>query len=447
MKTDERKNKTATDDVWIPTCCDMCFNVCGMKAHRLGGVVVQVAGDPDSPQGHGRLCSKAHASIMSLFSPYRVKTPLKRTNPEKGIGVDPKWVEISWEEALDTIVQKLKKIRQDDPRKLIILTFDLSYYMSGMRLAMGNAFGTPNIWTGGAKYFCGNGVHPIAHLRHGVFSMDPDLGYCDYLISIGTQSGFAADANMVSRATKMADARIRGMKLVVVDPIGTVPAAAKADDWIPIRPGTDAAFALAIVNVLVNELGIYDAEFIKKYTNGPYLIGQDGHYLRDKATNKALIWDAEEGRAKTYDSPDITDFALEGSYQVNGTRGTPAFQVVKDHIRKYTCEEVSKITTIPADTIRRIATEFGRAARIGSKIVIKGKELPYRPACVHYLRGAQSHKHAVLSGLAIHLVNMIVGSIDVPGGILGSNPVLLPGSVGGFRWGPLEGSDGMLSSG
>jgi len=241
----------------------------------------------------------------------------------------------------------------------------------------------------------------------------------------------------------MADGRLRGTKVVVVDPICN-PAAAKADEWLPIRPGTDAAFALAIINVLLNEVGIYDAQYLKKHTNGPYLIGADGHYLRDEATRKPLIWDSEDGKAKTYDDPSLKDFALEGEYKVDGVGGKPAFHLLKERVKKYTCEEAAEITTIPAETIRRIAREFGEAARIGSTIVIEGKELPYRPACVYWRKGANQHKHSMLTGMAIQLMNIVLGAMDVPGGMIAMNSRLLPGRVNNWCYGPQEGPDGLL---
>ena len=242
---------------------------------------------------------------------------------------------------------------------------------------------------------------------------------------------------------RMADARIKGTKLVVVDPVCN-PAAAKADEWLPVRPGTDAAFALAVINVLLNELGIYDAKYLKKHTNSPYLISPDGHYLRDKATGKPVVWDPEDNKAKIYDDPGIKDFALEGNYKVNGTNGTPAFQLLKEQVKQYTCEKAAEITTIPADTIRRIAKEFGEAARIGSTIVIEGKELPHRPACVYWRKGANQHKHSMLTGMAIQLMNIVIGAMDVPGGMIAMNSRLLPGKVNNWSYGPQEGPDGLL---
>ncbi|MBI2986687.1 MAG: thiosulfate reductase, partial [Deltaproteobacteria bacterium] len=79
----------------------MCFAACGIVAHRKNGVLVKIEGDPGCPASEGHLCPKGQAGLIGLYDPSRVKTPLVRTNPEKGMGVDPKWREISWEEALE----------------------------------------------------------------------------------------------------------------------------------------------------------------------------------------------------------------------------------------------------------------------------------------------------------------------------------------------------------
>ncbi|MHC4590031.1 MAG: molybdopterin-dependent oxidoreductase, partial [Planctomycetota bacterium] len=106
------------EDVWIPTSCGQCYCMCGIKVRRQNGIVTEIAGNPDAPTGRGTICTKGLASPHLLYDPYRVNYPMKRTNPEKGIGVDPKFVRISWEEALDTIDQKLRECQERDPRGL-----------------------------------------------------------------------------------------------------------------------------------------------------------------------------------------------------------------------------------------------------------------------------------------------------------------------------------------
>jgi len=95
------------EDVWLPTQCDRCYNDCGIQVHRINGVTVEIVGEPDSTHGaEGGLYSKSVAGLQVLYDPNRLNVPLRRTNPEKGIGVDPKWKEITWDEGLDEIIPR-----------------------------------------------------------------------------------------------------------------------------------------------------------------------------------------------------------------------------------------------------------------------------------------------------------------------------------------------------
>lgn len=414
--------------------CYMCFNACGIVAHTQGNRVLRIEGDPDNPQNHGQLCLKGRAGLYGLDNPHRITTPLRRTNPEKGIGVDPRWEPLPWEEALTVVADRLKAIREDDPRKLIGCSFDTHAYTQFFTWLI--AFGTPNGVAGGASFFCGNGLHPVAKLTHGTWFLEPDIDHCNYLILDGTQSGFVANHLPMDLAERMRRARERGMKLVVIDPIETN-AGKSADEWIGIVPGTDGELALALANVLVNELGIYDAEFLKRHTNGTYLIGADGRYVRDGASGKPQVWDTVRGAAGAFDAVGWESQALVGEYTVDGRACMPAFRKVKEHLAGYAPEAAARICGVPAATIRRIAREFGEAAAIGSTIEVDGQILPLRPACVNWCRGPIAHEHGFLTGFSLQLLNMIVGAIDVPGGHLGANPV-------GPWWEPGVSADGLL---
>ena len=422
------------EDMWIHSACDMCFAACGILAHRVDGVLVKVDGDPDCPASGGHLCAKGQAGLIGLYDPSRVKVPLRRINPQKGIGVDPKWEEISWETALYILTDKLTKVREKDPRGLVVSTFDqiaLSYFI---RPVWAVAFGTPNSdWVG---YYCGNYLHASMYLTNGSFHSDFDLDYCNYAILLGNQQGFMAGLNATVMARKMADARRRGMRVVVVDPVGTN-AAAKADEWVPIRPGTDGAFILSLIHVLLNELGCYDRDFLSCRTNGPYLVQEDGSYLKEGS--KPLVWDQKSETAAPFDQSGISP-ALEGKFVAGGESCQPAFQALKEHVRDYAPEKVAPLTTISAATIRRIAKEFGAAARVGSTIVIDGKVLPYRPVAVNIYRGAGAHKHGTHTALAVQVLNMIVGAFYVPGGHRGPN---LVGPSG--QWKPGQTQEGLIT--
>jgi len=402
-------------DEWIRSACKMCLHGCGIRVHVKDGVVLKIEGDPDNVNNMGKLCAKGLSGIMRHYDPNRVKTPVRRTNPEKGPGVDPKWEPISWDEALDIVGKRLKKIRSEDPRKLLVAINDFQrIHLWGW----GAAFGTGHYFTTVGQ-FCGAAYHPINGIIDGAFASVNDYKYCNYWIQIGGGDGFSAHLHVTGSTKRMADARVnRGMKLIGVDP-RMASYCAKADEWIPVIPGTDRAFILGMVYVMLHELNRYDVIFIKKHTNGPYLIKPDGRYFRDRETNKPMVWDGVDNRAKVYDDPTIKDFTLEGRFEIGGVVVRPGFQVVKDTLQDHTPERMSKICDVPAGTMRRIAREFVEEARIGSTIMIEGKEYPYRPAAINFYRGAVGHYDGTHDHAAIKLMNMLVGNIDVPGGHLG----------------------------
>ncbi len=420
-------------ETWTPSVCMGCYNCCGIKVQSVDNKVVNVIGDPAAPNSKGHICAKGKARFLDLHDPKRLLHPMRRTNPEKGIGVDPQWKQISWEEALTEVTGRLKSIRETDPRKLVIAHFDLPAY--GISKAFGAAFGTPNLTWNRADY-CGAAPHVAHLLLNGSFNGELDFEKCNYMVLWGTQMGALAETIPLHTAEVMANARKRGARQVVIDPFCSN-AAAKADHWVPLRPGTDGMLALAMLNVVCNELGIYDVKFLKHSTNAPYLVQEDGHYKRDTATNKPMVWDTTTNSAKPFNDADVIDPALEGEYLVDNTLVRPSFVVLKKHLLQYTPEESERITTVPAATCRLIAKEFVEAAQIGSTIVIDGVELPFRPAAIHFKRGSGAHKGGCHTSLAIHMLNAMVGNLDVPGGQRGVNPI-------GPFWEPEADEDGML---
>ena len=397
----------------VQTMCRLCLNRCGIIATLEDGKVVRIDGDPANPYNQGFACAKGRSGFYTLYSPHRVTTPLKRTNPEKGQGVDPGWEPLSWDEALDIVAGKLQEVRESDPRNLWHVTFD----RSPLDIVWSAAFGTA-LHSFSSGIFCGNAVHPIHYLNQSSSEAVPDVPLTRYILSVGGQFGTVVHYDTMNSAIEIGRNR-ENIRFVSVDPF-CGHSASMADEWVPIRPGTDAAFLLSLVNVLVNELGIYDAPFLSTLTNASYLIRTDGHYAREAGTQKPLVWDQAEGVAKPYDAT-IEDPALFGGYQLQGEEVRPAFQLMADQVRKYSPEEVSQITTIPAATIRRIAKEFGEAARVGSTITIDGEQLSYRPAAVTWYRGLSSHKHAYMNSFAVMLLQTIIGGLDVPGGLMGYN--------------------------
>ncbi len=437
----------AKDDVWLPSACALCYGTCSIKVHRVDGVIVKVEGNPDSAAGKGRLCGKGVSGLMVHYDPNRLTKPLRRTNPEKGLGVDPGWKEISWEEALDEIAGHLRRIHEDDPRKLLVTRTTTVTANRTSTQAFAAGFGTPNTSSAGGGLHCGNGAHLISGVMHASWSVVPDFEYCNYSIYFGASKGHSAGHASCSNMGKAAEARARGMRMVVVDPMCNF-ASAKATEWVPIRVGTDAALALAMCNVMVNDLGVYDGPFLRAKTNAPYLIGPDQRYVRDGESGKPSVWDAAAGAAKPFDGVQSADMALEGRFEAEGVACRPVFDLLKEHLTKFTPEWAEQISTVPAADVRRLATEFATEARIGSTIVVDGVTLPYRPVAAIGFRGSQGHVNSVYNFIAIDLLNELVGASDVVGGCLGFNPVChgYP-DTGRLHYIPRPDPDGLMVSG
>ena len=419
------------DSKWIPSTCGMCLHGCGILVQVRDGVALKIEGDPSNPDNLGKLCPKGNAGLARLYDSTRVLKPMKRTNPQKGPGIDPKWVPISWDEAYEIVARELGKIRADDPRKLLCAIGDFQRILLWGWPAV---FGSPNCFSSVGNY-CGGSYHPTNGMIDGSFAGINDYEHCNYWIQVGSGDGFSSHLHFSGSAKRMADARMRGMKVVTLDPHMSV-SAAKADEWIPILPGTDRAFVLGMAYVLIHELKQYDHEFLRDRTNAPYLVRRDGNFLRD-AEGRAMVWNLKLAAPQPWNTVAPDDVALDGEYQVSGLNFRTGFRVWADLLCDHTPERMSEVSTVPADTIRRIAREFVEAAQIGATIKIEGKTYPLRPAAINFYRGAQSHANGLFDNLAFKLVNMLVGNLDIPGGHLG-----VPLDHRGFLI--HEGEDGMV---
>jgi anaerobic selenocysteine-containing dehydrogenase len=415
---------------WKRVMCKLCGNKvwCTAQVYVKDGLILSIAGDPENAATGGKLCTRGQAGMMTTYNPYRVKAPMKRTNPRKGLDEDPGWLEISWDEALDTVAEKMKAIRAVDPRRFAHCFGFAGYANIVFDEAFCRAFGSPYDIQG-RGHLCP--VHIGCSFVNGTFLDKQDVEYANYFLTIGGSLGPNNGSPFAMRA--VARAMERGMKLVVVDPRMS-PEGAMADEWIPIRPGGDLAFTLAMLHVMLHEVPLTDLDLrsIKERSNLVYLIGEDKLYVKDPATGKPLVWDPVDEGPKTFDDRSIKDYALEGTYRVDGHLGTPAFALIKERMAEYTPEWQEQHTTVPAETVRRVARDFVAAADVHATVELDGFEFPLRPAVIKSERGAYSTTHGAYQHFAVKLVAGLVGATDVPGGFLGSEqgPVLSPGPDG-----------------
>ncbi len=397
------------EDVLIPSTDVMCVNFCGIRVRRVNGVIRAIYGNPENPQNRGHLCPKGISGIFDTYNPYRVKRPLKRTNPDKDPSADPRWVEISYEEAFEEITKRLKKIKKEDPRKLIWHHAHGKYLIRDkFPKDFCKAFGTPNVVH--RTTVCEAARHVADEITWGYHGFLPDLDNCRYFLNMGANPMEAEQwARWLDR--KIIENIERGMKYVVVEP-RLSNTATKAHEWIPIRPGTDALFLLAMARELIDN-GFVDEEFLVTYTNAPMLVGRDGKFIRKG--DKPLIWDKKSNSARPYEGD--VEPALTGSYTVDGRACKTAFEVFKESLKDITPEYAEEVTGVPAETIRRVAREFGEAASIGSTVVKEGHKLRYRPVSIHTFRGLSAHEYGVQTNRARMLVMMLVGAFDAVGGM------------------------------
>ncbi|MBI2848124.1 MAG: molybdopterin-dependent oxidoreductase [Chloroflexi bacterium] len=425
--------------------------MCGIRVRVVDGCPVKVEGLDQSDMGaQGGTCTKGLATVMDYNDPNRCNYPVKRSNPKKGIHEDPKWQRISWEEALDIITEKLREVRRKDPRALLWGPTVLASLKAATSVtSFFAAFGTNSVAGGGNGAYCGNVNYTVGTvLANATVDMFPDYKYCNYVLQCGGSIGMAGGRMPGVAVRQAADARDKGMKTIVMDPIGYV-SGGKATEWIPILPATDSAVFLAIANLIVNEIGVYDKEFIRHKTNGAYLVAPDRLFIRDKESGKPLLWDEKDCRAKTYNDPTLSFPSIGGEYAVGGIKCQPAFQLLKEHLREYEPAWASKVSGVPESIIRRLARELVEEARIGSTIEINGVKVPYRPACVVGYKGLHSHQNAFPQQISLILINVLLGNLDVAGGVLSSGMVRSLGypETGYPCFEPYPGYDGMLTPG
>ncbi len=396
----------APTEEWVPTTCWIGKQDCGMLARRINGRVVKLVGNPAHPRNRGTLCPKGVGQIMALYDPNRVKTPLIRTNEK---GVPGRWRQATWDEALTLVAQKIKEVRAKDP-KLLVWQKGRSKAKAFYDEAFVKASGATKLHHGA---FCSDAGYRACEYTiglHGV--LHPDFRYTQYLLAWGWNLTNAGGNQLcwITWPQQLIAAKERGMKVVAIDP-RLRGAAHFADEWIPIRPGTDLAFALALCRLLIAQ-GTVDREYLTKHTNAPFLVEEDGYFLR--VDGKEQVWDTRTNTPKPYDAPGVTA-ALEGQFVVGGKSVKPAFQIFQEHVAPYTPQWASEVCGVPPDVVVRLAKELGEHARIGSTMVVDGVLLPYRPVAIMAYHMAQQEL-GFQAVRAMLTVMMLLGAVGAVGG-------------------------------
>jgi len=386
-----------------------------MMARRIDGRVVSFAGHPANPRNNGTLCPKGHGQITAIYDPNRVKTPLIRTNAK---GTTGEWREASWDEALELTAEKVNEVRARNP-KMVLWQKGRSKAKKFYDDAFVKAIGSSKLGHGA---YCSDAGYRAMEYTIGLHGVQhPDMRSTNYLLAWGWNITNAGGNKFcwLTWPQQLVEAKDRGMEVTHIDP-RLRSAGPFGDDWMPIKPGTDLALALALCQQLI-EMGYVDVPYLSKYTNSPYLVGDDGLFLRlpngvDDDGNEVTVeavWDPATDApvpAGSIDAP-----ALEGTFSYEGASYTTSWDLFRDHVSSSTPEWAADITGLQAADIRRIAEDFGEAAMIGSTTVVDGIEIPYRPVAIMSYHMAQQEL-GFQALRAMTMVTMVVGAVGAVGG-------------------------------
>lgn len=358
------------ETTWVASGCNGCVGWCPLRVRVVGGKAVKIEGNPNSRWTRGKLCPRGLLNLQIIYDPDRVKKPLKRTNPKKGRDEDPKWVEITWDEAITTIAAKMKELRDKGaPEKFALfrgrytaLDADILY----TRLV--KSYGSPNSISHSA--LCSETDKSGNWYARGEYAYSAfDYENTNYILAFGTpflESQRPTTATLAAWPRGRRGKAVRA-RTVVVDPRFSV-TAARADEWLPINPGTDGALALGIAHEILIT-GLWDRKFVGDF----------------KEATKTFV----TGQA-------VAEEDWSDAYTIGLVKWWNLF------LKDFPAEEAAKKTGIPAETIKRIAREFATT----------------KPAVTTRGRGAGAWPgNGTYNIYAIYALNGLVGSVEVNGGI------------------------------
>ncbi len=424
----------SSGDRMAQTTCYMCACRCGINVHFKGDEIRYIEGNRDHPVNKGVLCAKGSAGIMQHLSPARLRAPLKRVGP-RGSG---EFEEISWEEALQTATDWLAPVRAKDPSKLAFFTGrDQSQSLTTW---WAQQFGTPNFAAHGG--FCSvnmaaGGIYTIggAFWEFGT----PDWDRTELFLLFGVAEDH--DSNPIKIG--LGKLKNRGVRTVSINPVQTGYSAI-ADDWIGITPGSDGLMILSLIQILM-ESGKIDIDYLIRYTNAPWLVisnkgaANDGLFLRDSAGDPLVI-DRATGKTVAAKTPKITP-ALQGEVSVKGGGvARPAFTLMADEwlAPEFSPEATAAQTGVDAKRLRRLAAEIAEAA-FEKTITIdqpwvdwkgeKHKTMIGRPVSMHAMRGISAHSNGFQTCRALHVLQLLLGSVETPGGFRFKPPYPKPAEI------------------
>jgi len=351
---------------WVGSTCQGCTTWCPVQVYVVNGRAIKVRGNPHAKANHGEVCPRAHLALQQVYDPDRVKQPMKRTNPNKGRDEDPKFVPITWEEAMDIIADKILELRKnDETHKFALWRGRYTANTEIMYGSVGKIIGSPNNVSHSS--ICAEAE------KFGPYYTEALWGYRDYdhmnsrYEILWGGDPVASNRQVPHSINIWGDLKDRA-KIACIDPRLSA-TAAKADEWLPIIPGEDGALATAIAHVLLTE-GLWYKPFVGDFIDG---------------VNKFVV-------GKTVNEE---EFVENESYGVVKWWNL----ALKDATPEWAAERCG----ISAEQIYRVARDFGEASPHAISFV--------SPGATMQIRGGYN-------SIACHALNGLVGSADNKGGTL-----------------------------
>jgi anaerobic selenocysteine-containing dehydrogenase len=355
----------------VKNICHQCPARCGIDVYVTNGRVHAIHGSTDHPISNGKLCPKGPLGAYILYDPDRFKGPMRRTNPRKGRNEDPRFVPISWAEALDAVAARLNALRDRGESHRFALLYGRGWGAScaGLLGTFGELYGSPNVAIGHSS-MCSDGSIKARQFTDGNASYNAhDYRNTNYLLMFGAGflEAFRPYNNNMQMWGYMRGEKSPKTRVTVVDVhVNTTTAA--ADRGLLIKPGTDGALALAIAHLILVE-GLWDRAFVGDFADrtNRFVAGRvvDPAEFRERWVKGLVEW-----------------------WNIELKDRTPAW--------------AAGVTTIPERTILQVAREFGTT----------------RPAMAIMERGAHAHSNGLYNGMAIHTLNALVGALFAKGGLM-----------------------------
>lgn len=399
-----------------------CHGGCGVLAYVKDGKLLKLEGDPEHPWNQGRLCARALAMKQYIEHPKRLRKPLIR----KGKRGEGKYEEVSWDFAYDFIEKNMKKIREEFGPESFIFAMGTGRDIGPWICMLAYAYGSPNVMfalSGNACYSPRIAALDTYQGDYCVFDAgqwfekrydDPRFVLPECMIIWGYNIHSTCPDNLFGHW--IVDMMKRGTKIIVVDPRLTW-FSSRAEIWLRLRPGTDSALAMGLLHVIVRE-GLYDKEFLEKWTNAPLLLRTDKNVLlREKdlvpngKSESFVVWDGAHSGVAFWNTerlellPSSANPSISCEIELEDIEGKKikcktVWDAFKKRIDEYDPYVVEKITGIPAEDIIEAARLYARS----------------KPASIHWGVPIDMTPNVTPLCHAIACLWALTGNLDVPGG-------------------------------